>query len=315
MRIRRIRSMTGTNNRRLTLAALLLAGPATWTVAAQAATPAPAPELETRTLRPGLHVVSGAGGNVAVWTGSDGLLVVDDGLAPLAPKLLAAVRRIADGPVRIVVSTHWHPDHTGGNEEFGRSGSVLVAHDNVRLRMSEPQRVAAYDVEVPAAAAVALPVVTFDDTLSLHLNGDRLDALHVAAAHTDGDVLLWWEAANVVHMGDVYYSGMYPFIDVGSGGSLAGLVAAIETVLSRADARTIVIPGHGPLSNRAELVAYRDMLVAVGSRVRALVDAGRSLEEVRAAQPTEPYDERYGQGSMTAERFLGILYEDLAGRR
>jgi glyoxylase-like metal-dependent hydrolase (beta-lactamase superfamily II) len=284
-----------------------------------AAWPGNAPAAETRIvvqqLRPGLHLLSGAGGNVAVWHGPDGTLLVDDGIALQTPQLLAAVEKIAPGPVRVVISTHWHPDHTGGNEQLGESGSLLVAHDNVRARMSEPQAVAGDDLEVPAAPAGALPVVTFDDALTLHLNGDRLAALHVESAHTDGDVLLWWEDANVVHVGDVYDSGTYPFIDLGSGGTLAGFVAALETVLSRADSRTIIIPGHGPVSNRAELAAYRDMVVATGRRVRELIDEGKSLDEVRAARPTAAYDAVYGQGSMTADRFVGILYEDLAGRR
>lgn len=289
----------------------LLASTAAWASDA----PSADPQIVAQQLRTGLHVVSGAGSNVAVWHGPDGTVLVDDGVEALAPQLLAAVERIAPGPVRVVISTHWHPDHTGGNEYFTDSGSVVVAHDNVRARMSEPQSVASYDLEVPAAPARALPIVTFDDALSLHLNGDRLAALHVEAAHTDGDLLLWWEDANVVHVGDVFYSGMYPFIDLGSGGSLAGLVAALETVLSRADSRTVIIPGHGPISNRAELAAYRDMLVATGRRVRELIGEGRNLDEVLAARPTAAYDAIYGHGSMTVERFVGILYKDLAGRR
>jgi len=273
------------------------------------------PQIVVQPLSAGLHVISGAGSNVAVWHGPDGTLLVDDGVGALAPQLLAAVEKIAPGPVRVVISTHWHPDHTGGNEHLAASGSVLVAHDNVRVRLSEPQSVAADDLEVPAAPAGALPIATFDDALSLHMNGDHLAALHVEAAHTDGDLVLWWEDANVVHVGDIYYSSMYPLIDLGSGGSLAGVVAALETVLSRIDSRTIVIPGHGPVSNRAELAAYRDMLVATGRRVRELVGEGRKLDEVLAARPTAAYDAAFGQGSMTAERFVGILYEDLAGRR
>jgi len=289
----------------------LLAGTSAWPSDA----PTAEPQIMVQQLREGLHVVSGVGSNVAVWHGPDGTVLVDDGIEAHAPQLLAAVEKIAPGPVRVVINTHWHPDHTGGNAYLADSGSMVVAHDNVRARMSEPQTVAAYDLEVPAAPPGALPVATFDDEFSLHLNGDRLAALHVESAHTDGDLLLWWEDANVVHVGDVFYSGMYPFIDLGSGGSLAGLVAALETVLSRADSRTIIIPGHGPVSNRAELAAYRDMLVATGRRVRELIGEGRNLDEVLASRPTAAYDAVYGQGSMTVERFVGILYEDLAGRR
>lgn len=280
---------------------------------------APAPdsktEIRAQQVRPGLHVLAGAGGNVVVWSGTDGIVLVDDGLAPLTPHMLDAVARVAPGPVRFVVNTHWHPDHTGGNEEVGGAGGVIVAHDNVRTRMSVPQVVEAYGVKVPAAARAALPVVTFQDSVSLNLNGDRLEAEHVDAAHTDGDAIVWWQDANVVHVGDVFYNGSYPFVDLPSGGSLAGLVAAIEGVLSRADVETVVIPGHGPVSNRAELAAYRDMLVAIGRRVRELAEQGRSLDEVLAARPTAEFDDRYGKGSMTADRFVRILYQDLAARR
>ena len=273
------------------------------------------PAIRTQALRPGLHVLASAGGNVAVWTGADGTVVVDDSLAPLAPQLLEAIARIEPGPVRFVVNTHWHPDHTGGNETLGRSGSVVVAHDNTRARMSEPQVVQEYDLKVPAAPKAALPVVTFADSVMLHLNGDNLQLAHVDAAHTDGDLVAWWERANVVHVGDLYYNGSYPFIDLDSGGSLAGVVAAIELVLDRADARTVVIPGHGPVSNRSDLSAYRDMLVAVGRRVREGIEAGRSEEEIVASRPTADYDERFGKGGMTADRFVRNVYADLTAGR
>jgi glyoxylase-like metal-dependent hydrolase (beta-lactamase superfamily II) len=275
----------------------------------------PRPAIRAQPVRPGLHVLASAGGNVAVWTGADGIVVVDDSLATLTPQLLEAIAKIEPGPVRFVVNTHWHPDHTGGNETLGRSGSVVVAHDNARARMSEPQVVEEYDLKVPAAPKAALPVVTFADSVALHLNGDNLQLAHVDAAHTDGDLVAWWELANVVHVGDLYYNGSYPFIDLGSGGSLAGVVAAIELVLERADAKTIVIPGHGPIANRSELSAYRDMLVAVGRRVREGIEAGRSEEEIVASRPTADYDERFGKGSMTADRFVRNVYADLTAGR
>ena len=271
--------------------------------------------IETQALRSGLHVLRGAGCNVVVWNGPDGVLVVDSGNAASAPQLLEAIGRVADGSVRFLVNTHWHPDHVGGNTALRRAGALAIAHQQTRALMSERQAVPAYDLEVPAAPRDALPSVTFDDTLTLHLNGDRLALLHVPGAHGDGDLIAWWETANVVHVGDAYYAGGYPFVDSANGGSLAGLVAALETVLSRADARTVIVPGHGPVSNRAELTAYRDMLVAVGRRVRELVEQGKNLDEVLEAQPTAEYDERYGPGAVSAERFVRILYADLSGRR
>jgi len=275
----------------------------------------PTVAVEVQALRTGLHVLRGAGCNVVVWTGSDGMLVVDSGDAASAPQLLEAIASISSDDLRLVVNTHWHPDHVGGNAALRRAGASAVAHVDTRARMSARQTIAAQDVEVPAAPRDALPVVTFDDTLTLHLNGDRLALLHMPGAHTDGDLIALWQVANVAQVGDVYRADGYPFIDTANGGSLAGLVAAIETVLSRVDARTVIVPGHGPVSNRAELAAYRDMLVAVGRRVRELVDGGASVDEVLAARPTAAFDERYGEAGESAERFVRVLHADLAGRR
>jgi glyoxylase-like metal-dependent hydrolase (beta-lactamase superfamily II) len=271
--------------------------------------------VEAQPLRAGLNVLRGAGCNVVVWTGNDGVLVVDSGNAAEVPQLLEAIERVAAGGVRLVVNTHWHPDHVGGNVALRREGATLVAHADTRTRMNARQTIAIHELEVPAAPREALPVVTFDDALMLHLNGDRLALLHVPGAHTDGELIAWWQSANVVHVGDVYRADGYPFIDTANGGSLAGLVAAIETVLSRADARTVIVPGHGPVSNRAEMSAYRDMLVAVGRRVRELVDQGASVEEILAAQPTATFDERYGEAGESAGSFVRVLYADLAARR
>jgi len=271
--------------------------------------------IEIQRLRPGLQLLTGAGCNIVAWTGPDGAVLVDSGKADTAPQLMDAVARIAPRGVRFVVNTHWHPDHTGGNALLGQSGTLAVSQEYVRLRMTEPQDLVEYGLEVPAAAGEALPVVTFDDRLVLNLNGDRLELLHAPAAHTDGDGIAWWTEANVVHLGDVFYAQGYPFIDTASGGSLAGLVAAIETVLSRADADTLIVPGHGPVSRRADLAAYRDMLVAIGRRVRELSEQGRNLEEVLAAEPTAAFDARYGAGGVSAERFVRLVFEDLSGRR
>ena len=272
-------------------------------------------QIKVQQVRPGLHVLSGQGGNVAAWTGPDGIVLVDDSLAQAGPQLVEAVAKIAPGPIRFVVITHWHPDHAGGNEALGKAGAVLIAQDAVRSRMSEAQFVAAYDLKVPPSPKAALPVLTFADSMSLHLNGDDLEAIHVGNAHTDGDTIVWWDKANAVHLGDLFYAGGYPFIDLDSGGSLAGVVAAIEQVLARADAKTVVIPGHGPVSTRAELAAYRDMLVAVGRRVRQLVEDGTSEEQILASQPTTEFDERYGKGAVDADRFVKMLYADFSGRR
>ena len=274
--------------------------------------PADDSQITSQRLRPGLHVLmSGKNGNVGVWSGADGIVVIDDSLAPLAPRVVEAIGRIAEGPIRFVINTHWHPDHTGGNELIGKSGGIIFAHENVRTRLSEEQFIELVNMRVPPAPAAALPVVTFADSITFFLNGDRLDVVHMSDAHTDGDAVLWWKAANVVHTGDVYLNGTYPFIDLDSGGTLAGLVAATEAILARVDDATIVIPGHGPISNRREVSEYRDMLVTVGRRIREGVESGRNLDEVLASRPTAEFDARYGQGFMSPTRLVGILYRDL----
>ena len=276
---------------------------------------AAAAPIEIQTVRPGLHVLRGAGANVVAWAGADGIVVVDSGLAASAPQLLEALGRVSPGPLRFVVNTHWHPEHVGGNPALHRAGAQSLAHVDTRAGMAVAHTIAVDGVEVPAAPRDAMPMLTFDDAVTLHLNGDRLEVLHVAGAQGSGDVVLWWEGANVVHVGDAQWPGGYPLVNAAGGGSLAGMVASIETVLSRADARTAIVPGHGPVSNRAELEAYRDMLVAVGSRVRELIEQGRGVDEVLSAHPTAAHDERYALGAVSAERFVRTLYADLSGRR
>jgi cyclase len=213
--------------------------------------------------------------------------------------------------VRFVINTHWHGDHVGGNENLARAGAVIVAHENVRRRMSTEQFMAAFNTTVPASPARALPVVTFTGAVSLHLNGDDVRVIHVANAHTDGDSLVHFERANVLHMGDVYFNGLYPFIDLGSGGGIHGMIAAIERGLELANEATVVVPGHGPLSNRSELGAYRDMLAGFRDRIAALKGEGKSLEEVIAARPTAEFDERLGGAFISPERLIGFIYESL----
>jgi glyoxylase-like metal-dependent hydrolase (beta-lactamase superfamily II) len=267
--------------------------------------------LETKALRSGLHVVSGAGGNVAVAVGSDGIFIVDDKLEAAAPELVAAIAHLHAGPIRFVINTHWHFDHVGGNERIAGRGAVVVAHDNVRARMSRDQFIAAVGRQVPASPAIALPVITFAEALTLHLNGDDIEVHHVPNAHTDGDSIVNFRAANVVHMGDTFFNGLYPFIDLSSGGSIDGMIAAAGRVLDAIDAETIVIPGHGPVTDRTGLARYRDMLVEARRRVVDLIAAGRSREQVLSARPLADYDAELGAGRFKPEDFLGQLYDDL----
>jgi glyoxylase-like metal-dependent hydrolase (beta-lactamase superfamily II) len=244
-------------------------------------------EIRVERVAPGVGVLFGRGGNIGLSYGDDGNILIDDQYAPLTERILAAVRSVGPGPVRFVVNTHWHGDHTGGNENVGNAGAVIVAHDNVRRRMSVGQMLRG--TQVAPAPAAALPVVTFSDDVSFHLNGDEIRVHHVEHAHTDGDALVHWTRANVLHMGDTFFNGMLPFIDLESGGSIDGAIAAVEEGLGLANDSTVIIPGHGPVARRADLVRYRDMLKGLRDRVAAEIQAGRSLEQIQALRLADSY--------------------------
>ncbi len=271
-------------------------------------------QVRTQHVAGSVHMLTGAGGNVAVVAGTDGVFLVDDQFAPLTEKIRAAVARISPAPVRFVLNTHWHGDHTGGNENLGRAGALIVAHDNVRTRMSADQFMNRMTDTVKASPPGALPVVTFTSAVTFHLNGDEVHAFHVPPAHTDGDAIVHFRRADVVHMGDTYFNGLYPYIDISSGGSVDGIIAAADRVLAMAREGTRIIPGHGPLSGRAELRAYRDMVATVRDRVRVLVREGKTLQQVQAAKPSAEFDARWGQGFMKPDSFVRVVYESVARR-
>lgn len=239
-----------------------------------------------------IFMLEGAGGNIGVSAGSDGLLIVDDQYAPLSDKIHAALKGLSDGKLKFILNTHWHGDHVGGNEIFGAEAPIL-AHTNVRKRMAVEQTV--FGEKVPASPAKALPVVTFDDALSIHWNGEEIQAIHFPNGHTDGDSVIFFTGSNVVHMGDEFFNGMFPFVDIGSGGSVEGLTKNIGKVLDRLPADVKVIPGHGPLATKEGLANYHRMLVETSRFVHEQLAAGKTVEQIKATGFPEEW-KSWGEG-------------------
>lgn len=241
-------------------------------------------QITAQEIRPGVAVLFGNGGNIGVSHGPDGTLIVDDQFAPLVPKIQAAIAGLGASPVKYLVNTHWHFDHAGGNEPFGQAGAIIVAQTRVRDRLAAGGTVVGNTT--PPAPKAALPVITYDHGTTFHLNGDTIDLVHTGGGHTDGDTAVYWRKANVLHTGDMmmHQSG-FPFIDLSSGGNVRHLIVSLDQMIAMTDAETVVIPGHGPLATRADLIAWRAMIASAVEKVRALKTAGRTLDQAKAAKP------------------------------
>ena len=267
------------------------------------------PEFKQQQLSDNLYMLTGKGGNLLLSTGADGLLLIDDDYADMSDKTRAAVKAISAEPVKFLINTHWHFDHTGGNQMLGETGTIIVAHDNVRQRLLSGGTIAAFNANIAPAAKPALPVVTFADSVSFHWNGETIDVTHPSgSAHTDGDAVVFFKNDNVLHTGDLYFNNIYPFIDASSGGSMLGVIEAVTSLLNDIDDNTRVIPGHGALSNKAELMQYRDMLQSVYAQVLKLKTSGKTVEQVIAAKPSASFDAQWGGGFLKPDVWVGIIY-------
>jgi glyoxylase-like metal-dependent hydrolase (beta-lactamase superfamily II) len=245
-----------------------------------------------------VHYLEGAGGNVGVLVGDDGVLMIDDQFAPLSEKLVAAIRTLSNRPIRMLVNTHIHGDHTGGNENFGKMGIDIVAHDNVRVRLARGVN------NGPPSPAVALPVVTYGDKMSLHLNGETVTIGKLPPAHTDGDSYIHFANADVIHAGDVFRTVGYPGVDFGNGGTVKGTIEALQALVDLAGPNTKILPGHGVVSTREDVAAFRDLAIDLQKRFTDLIRQGMTLEQVVAAKPTADLDEKYG----SSERLIPAFY-------
>lgn len=262
-------------------------------------------------LAPGAWVYQGAGGAVLLAAGEDGAVLVDTDLPKATPDLLAALDARTRLPLRYAVNTHWHLDHVGANQALSERGAVVVAHENARARMAADTYLKHHDRVMPARPAAALPGLTLAGDGRIRLRGLELRLIHVPRAHTDGDLLAFLPDANVLHLGDCYFNGLYPIIDTGTGGTVDGLIAALDVGLGLADERTRIVAGHGPVGGKADLKAARDMLAEVRARVARLKAAGQTREQVLAAAPTADLDPRWGQGWVKPAQIVGSVYDSL----
>ena len=245
-----------------------------------------------------MYYLQGAGGNIGLSIGTDGVVMIDDQFAPLTERIVAAIAELDDGDIRFVINTHVHGDHTGGNENLGRMGIDILARDEVRRRLAQH------------SSGFALPVLTFDGNITIHLNGEEVHVFAVPPAHTDGDSFIHFRGSDVIHAGDVFRTTSFPFIDLANGGTLDGTVAALGLLVGRAGPATRIVPGHGEVSSRADVMAFRDMILEVADAVEDMIGQGMNHDQIAAANPTAAWNDRYGD----PERFLSAVYSELGGQ-
>lgn len=268
-------------------------------------------EIKTTKLSKNIYMLSGAGGNIGVSAGKNGVYIIDDQFAPLHDKIVKAIKKISKKPLKFVINTHWHWDHTGGNEKFGKSDVVIVAHENVRKRMSVDNFNKVFKKKVPAANEVSLPKITFPDSMTFHLNGEEAKITHFPNAHTDGDAIIHFKKSNIIHTGDLFFNGFYPFIDVDSHGSITGVINALEKIYKLANKRTKIIPGHGALATKADLLRTLEMLKEVKKSIAPLIASGKSIDEIVKMNPLKKLNKQWGNGFLKPEVFTKIVVNSL----
>lgn len=267
--------------------------------------------ITSQKLSDSIYLIQGKGGNLGVSIGKDGTFLIDDKFAPMTTSILDEIKKLGGSTPKFVFNTHWHADHTGGNENLGQQGSLIVAHENVRKRLTVDNFIKAFNSNVPAYPEVALPVVTFTQEIHFHLNNDGIEITHIPNAHTDGDSIVFFTNDNILHTGDIFFNGFYPFIDTAHGGSLKGTLNAAEQLVGMINDETKIIPGHGPLGNKTDLIAYRDMLATAYLNLKAQKSMDRTLEEVKKAKPLKELDKKWSKGIFTSDKWIEVVYNGL----
>ncbi|MDB2414374.1 MBL fold metallo-hydrolase [Rickettsiales bacterium] len=269
-------------------------------------------DVVTTKIRDNIYfLVSPKGGNIVLSTGNDGAFIIDDQLADRSKIIEEQVRSISNSEIKFILNTHFHFDHTGGNEFFGSKKAIIMAHNNVQKRLSTEQFITYFKRQMPALSKTGLPKLTFTDNITLHYNDDEVRITHMPNAHTDGDAIVYFVKNNIIVAGDIIFSGLYPFIDTEHGGSITGIINALEKLLKLSDDKTIIAPGHGPLMNKSDLKSYRDMLIKITNNIKAAIKEGKNLDEVIAQKPTKDFDALMEKGIVSPDSFTTIVYESL----
>jgi cyclase len=297
---------------------MTLAGPALAQTPPAVAPPPPPDfskiEIKTTDLGDHVYMLEGQGGNITVAVANDGIIMVDGEFAPLHDKIRAAIATVSNQPIKYLINTHFHGDHTGGNEPFAKDGVTIVAHDNVKKRLAAGTTNGLTGVKTPPAPEAALPSKTYTGSLKIRLPGRVADLRHIANAHTDGDTYVWFKTSNVLSTGDTFTNGRYPNIDFANGGNIKGMIAAADTYLKMTNDKTRIVPGHGPIADKAALIAYRTMLVTARDRMEKLVKDGKSEDDVIAAKPFADLDAKWAPTELASKNFIRVVYHSLADK-
>lgn len=265
-------------------------------------------KIEATQVRGSIYMLTGQGGNIGLFNGKDGSFMIDDQFAPLTEKIIAAVKSVGGDVPQYLINTHFHGDHTGGNENLGTAGTLIMSHHGVRERLVNGSFIGAFGMKSPPAGEAALPTITYSENMRLHINDETVRIVHVPRAHTDGDSFVIFEDANVVHAGDLFFNGFFPFIDGANGGTVRGVIAGVDAILRSTDDASKIIPGHGPLGGRADLQAYREMLANAYARLLKLKNEGKTAEEAVTQKPLQDLEAKWGGGIFTADKWIEVVY-------